>query len=462
MTTAAHGAHTSEAALVPAVRRLAAALRTGDRDHLPGSLSAALRLLPSLGCAWLELADGPSGHGANAFPTEVVTIPIRNGTEVIGTLRQPVGEHALGASHLRLLAAMAELAGAVLARTGTGRAAPRSDALVAHVLEHVPVGAMLLSPKFEVLAANSRVPTPLLQPARATAFFSSLGTGREHAAGVRLASCDDRTLVVHLHPAPDSGSGAPAILALLHDLSRQVAEFGATVAREVFRARATGQPLTLALASAGGETHRLLGVVDQMRAQTDPAAGHGPVDARVFGVVLPGWRVDALRRRLRAQPGEALPPDVELAAVELEEREEPERFLARGVAGLGPRQRLVRPVVLLYDTSPSVTDALAVVLGRECEVVVCHDRGEAAGLLAARAFDAVFADIEPDEREKDVALVQRAVAMQPGVAAFLLTAAPGPYHAELAGLPEGTPVFRKPFAVHDVREAVRRAIGAPK
>jgi hypothetical protein len=276
---------------------------------------------------------------------------------------------------------------------------------------------------------------------------------------VRLARVGDRLALVHLHTGPARGANVAGTIALIFDVGQRSRAFLATVARETYRALWLGRPLALAVLAAPDQPGELLREADGIRARLSPAAECGTLDADAVGIVAPDTNLATMRAVVRNTGGvEAIAGlRLGLAALDREHRT-PENFITAAVGALASLERFQRPSLLLCDTSPSVTEALQVALRGECDAVRCHDRDAGWQLLGERSFDAIFAKIELDEWDRDIGFLQHALELQPGLKPFIVTDAPGLYSATIPHLPPGTPVFRKPFQVSAVRNAVREQL----
>jgi hypothetical protein len=265
--------------------------------------------------------------------------------------------------------------------------------------------------------------------------------------------------LVQLHHGGATAGGV-ATVALVFDLGRQSREFLDVVARETYRALWLRQPLSLAVISAPAAATGLHRLADAIRARLAiVTATVGPLEADTMAVLAPGTNSAVLRTLIRSVSGLLDIPQLQLGLAELEPaHRSPENFVTAAVNALEPVERWRRPSLLLCDTSPSVTEALHVALRTECDAVRCHDRDLGWRLLGERAFDAIFAKIELDEWDRDLGFLVHALELQPGMRPFVMTDAPGLYSATLPTLPAGTPVFRKPFQVAAVRNAVREQL----
>lgn len=454
--------------VVPLLRRAAAALRgTPDRRALAASLNEFMQLVPALHAAWIELPV-EEGRGETAadevpFSPAALTLPLRTGSMVTGALRQRLDGPPLDADRLHMLGAVAELLGAILEQAAQAAAARQARALLDVMIEHMPFGVACFSPAGDVLAANAAVRgfsggreglASLLLPANAT---PSPG---EVARAVHVARAGERVALVQLHGGGGATTGAGTV-ALVFDLGRQSREFLDVVARETYRALWLHQPLSLAVlsapATAAAALHRLADTIRERLALVTAVVG--PLEADTMAVLAPGTSIAMLRTLIRSVTGLADIPQLQLGLAELEPaHRSPENFITAAVSALAPLERWRRPTLLLCDTSPSVTEALHVALRTECDAVRCHDRELGWRLLGERAFDAIFAKIELDEWDRDLGFLVHALELQPGMRPFVMTDAPGLYSATLSTLPAGTPVFRKPFQVSAVRNAVREQL----
>ncbi len=454
--------------VLPLVRRAAAQLRgTPDRGALAATLNEFMHLLPALRAAWVELpATGRATEETRpppVFSDDALTLPLRTGGEVAGVLRHRL-EGPVDGDRLRMLGAIADLLGAILERTHGSSVATEAQALLSLLAEHLPFGVACFSPTGVVLAANaaarefaggSDALMPVLVPAHLRAAGPS-GTPVMHVARV-----GDRAAWVHVH-AGATGEKPTGAVALVFDLGQRSREFLRAVARETYRALWLGRPLSLAVLSAPDHPRELLEVAEAIRLRLPAAAESGPLETDAVAVLAPETNLAALRTIMRGTAGLDLVPDLRIGLAELErDHRAPENFITAAVGALGPYARLRRPSLLLCDTSPSVTEALLVALRGECDAVRCHDRSAGWRLLGKQSFDAIFSKIELDEWDTDIGFLRRALELQPGLKAFVVTDVPGLYSATIPSLPAGTPVFRKPFQVAAVRHAVRELL-APR
>lgn len=131
-----------------------------------------------------------------------------------------------------------------------------------------------------------------------------------------------------------------------------------------------------------------------------------------------------------------------------------------------PVQR--RPVLLVVDDDPLITDTLGFVLGDEFEVHTAHTRGEGVALLRGRhaAPELALVDLGlppavhlPDE---GFALIRDLLAHDPDMRIVVLSGQNGEHNARHARTLGALDFIAKPAPPEALREALRRALLAPR
>ncbi len=442
-----------ESAATFAIRHVASAIRQcADEAAFTNRVREILRVVPLLQRSTVDLGD-PAGV-EQAFEAGVYTLPLRGASGVRGLLRHPMDAGPLGADEIGFLHAAADLLGAIVDAAARVRDARRIGALLQFLADQMPVGVACLGPKPTVLACN-----------RAAAGF--LG-GDPAAVWPALESCGAVTGVVRClrqggrMGLVDIRAGAGADLAvsggvvLIVDCTEAARAFHDALARETYRSLCDHEPLTLVVAT-GANPEALFMSAEALRALLPARAACGPVDADHFGFVLPALDRPAATMLLRGLDQVRAVRELLVGVASLSDGiRSPEALLEAARGRSVSWTSGTRPELFIFDRALVVTDTLAFVLRSACRTT-CANRPELAReLLTERPFDGLMLELPAAADPSGADFLRHAIALQPAARPFFVTSQPRPWPLRDLGLPEGT-VFRKPFAVQEVRAAVRAA-----
>ena len=442
-----------------AARAIAAAIRACSDDTAFASLLRdVLRLVPLLQRTGFEL--GRPGDPAQVFSADSYTVPLRGVTGVRGVLRHPFDDGVLGEGELNTLHAVADLLGSIIDLAARARDARRVGAILQFLVDQMPVGVICLGTRPAVLACNRTAAhffdgDLLRQPAPIWELVDALGT---NAGPVRCLKRGERIGLVDVRPAPgpDTAHGGASVV-LVADCGESIRTFRDALARETYRCLCEKLPLTLAVATPAAGPEMLVLGATALGAQLPPGTACGLIDQDAFGIVFPGMdrstAAAVLRSidRFRAVPGLR----VGLASLSGGFRTPEDLVVAAGANRL-PWTAAGRPELFVFDQATAVTDTLAFVLRGSCEVTCANRTDQARQLLEERIFEGMILEVGAVGETPALDFARQAVALQPRARPFFLTGLPRPWPLQDWGLPEAT-VFRKPFAVQEIRAAVRAA-----
>lgn len=457
MKTPVTRAPAGEIAATVAIRHVAAAIRQcGDEAAFTARVREILKVVPLLQRSTVDLGD-PAGI-EQAFETGVYTLPLRGGTGVRGLLRHPMDAGPLGGDELGFLHASADLLGAIVEVAARLRDARRIGALLQFLADQMPIGVLCLGPRPSVLACNRAAAAffegdPLRDPlalwAELQASGIATGTARCLRHGGRMGMVDIRAVA-----AGDVAAAGGVVL--VADCTEAARAFGDALARETYRCLCEGEPLTLAVATSGSP-EALVIAGQALRAALPARAACGPIDADSFGFVFPALDRPAATMLLRGLELLRGLRDLEVGMASLRDGiRSPAALLDAARGHRVPWISGTRPELFIFDRAPVVTDTLAFVLRGACRTT-CANRAEAAReLLANRPFDGLILELPVAADTAGAEFVRHAIALQPAARPFFVTSQPRPWPLQDWGLPEAA-VFRKPFAVQEVRSTVRAA-----
>jgi hypothetical protein len=436
-----------------ALRALARAFaHLGDFDRFVAGLQTALDRSAPFAQTTLAL-DRALAEADAVFPPGVLSLPVTEGTRQVGTLQAiPNGENRqFGAEDLHLLAGLADFLSAALAASAQLQAAGQTRELMRFLLNQAPVGIAAYGADRQLLVANELARRWI---GEAVLPFDDMekGTGSFHLrAGGKLIYGEAR----HAGPA-----AAGAWMIVLHDLTPDQARLLELMRRETYRALAQRGKFGFALLEGADMRHGVLRRLPELRAALTLGETSGPYDAHRVGLVFSEVNGLALRARLRKlRHVFAGVEGLRVGYAELGRNgATPEALLEAALHAAGPYDDTVRPSVLVHDENPAVTDTLALLLGRDFNVVQSSDPVRTRELLGHEMFEGFVAELESRTGPDGAELMKYARAQLPGIRPFFLTAR----HASQDWPGEtgkaDTIVFEKPFDVAAVTQALRERL----
>jgi CheY-like chemotaxis protein len=186
----------------------------------------------------------------------------------------------------------------------------------------------------------------------------------------------------------------------------------------------------------------------------------GPYDANRLGVVLSGRGGAATRLRLRhwanVFPDKA---NLKVGLAELgRDGTSPEALLEAALRRGGPFSETTRPAVLVHDNDPGVTDAVAMILGRDYRVVKSSEFTRTREQLRREEFDVFLTDLDLRGENTGVALANEARKMQPALKLMFTSVRHDPHDLPAELTAEGAMVLQKPFAPDELKHAVKNRL----
>jgi PAS domain-containing protein/CheY-like chemotaxis protein len=433
-----------------ALRALARAFaHLGDFDRFVAGLQTALERSVLFENTTLALDRGLV-EGSISFPPGVMSLPIAGGTQQFGTLQAtPGGENRqFGAEDLHLLAGLADFLSAALTASAQAQAAGQSRELMRFLLNQAPVGIAAYGPDRQPIVANELARRWL---GEASLPFDDLEKGAASfhlRAGGKLIYGEARRVGLAVEGA---------WMVVLHDLTPDQARLLDLMRRETYRALAQRGKFGFALVEGADMRQGVLRRLPELRAALMLGETTGPYDAHRVGLVFSEVNGLALRARLRKlRHVFAGVEGLRVGYAELGRNgATPEALLEAALHLSSPYDDSVRPSVLVHDENPAVTGTLALLLGRDFNVVQSSESGRTRELLGREMFEGFVAELESRTGPDGAELMKYARAQLPGIRPFFLTArhATQDWPAETAK--EDTVVFEKPFDVAAVTQALR-------
>lgn len=439
---------------VPVLRRLAAAMRSGRSvEELLARINEAAVLLPGLGGAKISTVGEEI-----EFSSDRLTVPLVGTEGTLGVMHlPPEGGGTFDAGQLQMAAAVADAVSAVVEQFERARGQAASLALLETALNGLPVGIVCFDESNRRLYANDRAGAYLggAVPESWDGVWEQLAPEARREPGADFV-VQNGVHLLHVVARQRNDGGPRAVV--LTDIAARAAAFVDGVTVDVQRSAQSGTALTFAIVAAGPNSPEALALVESLQAHLPAGSRVGPLTAESAGVAVQGVSPTSLQALIREHCRSQKLRGLRVGVAALRSgTETAERLMARASARLQAADETPRPDVFVADRSKAVAEALAVALHRSCRVTVGAPDEEGMGLLAEQPFDGLFLELpEPGAQGLD-RWVRRAIELQPAARPFFVTELPGPWDLADLALPEA-PVFRKPFAVREVRETVSRVL----
>jgi hypothetical protein len=435
------------------LRWLASRLRTAHTiEELHAVVTEAVKWLP--GCSGLEF-ERESGDGD--FERSRLTVPLVGASVPLGVLRlSPGSGDGFDAGDLHLAGAVADLSAAVIDRCLVGDALGTA-AILSASLDGLPMGVLCFNPSGALVFANTAAGTLLdgRLPANRADFWRHYAPP-DRGDGTQAFIWQGVGKLVHV-VGKGGGDDAPAAV-VLTDLSPRVVAFCEHLAAACWRCQVEHHELALGLLAGPEGSPLAIEAIERPRARLPAGAKMGPVDARTAGIVVAGMSPRLVHGLLRTLVAELRHEEMSIGVAPFREGvDTPESLLTRTMASLAPVSEFRQPEVLVYDESPGVAESVGFVLRQDCVVTTSADRGRTLRLLGERLFSGLVLELPAGQDTAEVEWLRHALSLQPDVSPVFVTEQPGPWDLVDWGLPPA-PVFRKPFAVQALRQAVRGAL----
>ncbi len=397
------------------------------------------------------------------FAAGQLTLPLPGREDMHGVLRVVGGtpERPFGPEDLHLLSALGAVIAAAMDHALRHGDIHRNLEIMSFVLNLAPVGLLAVDGQGKVILANDLalrwLGAETIDMVAARLAPEVLGVDW-HAqpkfhlrTGGKLIYGEARTA-----GAPPAEGGQTRAL-VLTDLTAEQVRLMDGLQRELYRCRWLGRKLAFVLVESTQAGGALLQCLPELRALLGPGELVGPYDASRIGLVLPESDRAQVLARLRSWV-EKMPAAGLRASVVVSTEASGERVLGQALDGMQPVERLLRRVLLLHDDYAAVNDMLAMVLGRDYDIVKSSRLDESMALLRTRSFDALVTEVELRAGGSGVELALLAKQLQPSIRPFFTTVA----HSERLVTNEPSladhVVIRKPFDVRQLEATVRTAL----
>lgn len=454
MTKSTRVSQRKDASLTVVFRRLAASLRAGkSADEALAGIRQAVSLLPGLENVGFSAGDGPV-----EFKSDALTIPLVGADGTLGAMSvSPGAGEAFHSGQLQMAGAVADAVSAMIEQYNAARSGVSVGRFLEIALNELPIGIICFESGGGQFFANNRA-TAFLSADVPTSWDSvweqlaperckEVGKSFVRSKGLHLLYCAARQ-------ATDGGPRAIVIT----DLAPQAAAFSDGLALDIMRAGENAEVMSLAVIAAPEGSPEPIELAESLFTHLPNGARAGPIEAESAGVFVPGVTSGSLLALLREHCRAQGLRSVRLGVASYQPgKDTPERLLARATVRLQGVDDEARPEIFVADRSVSVADSLAVALRRNCRVTVSPPDESGLDLLTEHPFDGLFLELPDSDTEWVNRWVMKALDLQPAARPFFVTDVPGPWDFGRLGLPEA-PVFRKPFVVREVREALEKTL----
>lgn len=411
----------------------------------------------------LDLPGGSCEIPDDSFEAAELTVPVgtRSGSAGFIRIAPPAAARPFGPGDLHLLGALAEFTGALLEVSEVLRESRKLRELFQLVYDQLPVGVLCFGRDGSVLLRNARVPIFGGTDARATrdevvSALETLGTRREAVEPNHLQyviAVGSGSWLVDLRRMENAAAGLTVVT--FGELAADRQALHDRLAREVYRCRWLGLPLTLVVLRAGPDLTPLLSRLPEFRRQLGTEAVCDVLDGTTIGLIVPESVPREALRAARQVSGLGGLKSLNIGWSALEEGAgDPENLLKRALANLRPAGDLLARRLLVFDRYPAITNMIELVVRGDFHVDKTTDASIAGKLLEGSPYDGLIAECEPEEGDPGTQLIDTAGRCQPGIRTIVTTTRidlrPGVHP-----VPGEALVLNKPFTVPGLRAGLR-------
>jgi PAS domain-containing protein len=400
---------------------------------------------------------------AGVFAAGQLTLPLAGRGELHGVLRVSGGtnERSFGPEDIHLLSALGAVISAAMDHALRHGELRSNLEIMSFVANLAPVGLLATDGEGRVLLANDLalrwLGAETIEAVAARLAPETLGVDWGVATRFHLR-VDGKLIYGEARTAVAAGEhAAQARTLVLTDLTAEQVRLMDGLQREIYRCRWLGQKLSFVLVESAGDGCALLQSLPDLRALLSPGELAGPYDATRIGLVLPESDRAQVLARLRAwvekMPGVGL-----RAALVVSTEASAERVIGQALEAMQPVATLLRRVLLLHDDYPAVNDMLAMVLGRDYDIVKSSKLEDSMALLRSRSFDALVTEVELRAGGSGVDLALLAKQLQPSILPFFTTVTHAGKMLTEDPLLADHVVIRKPFDVRQLERTVRESL----
>jgi len=397
------------------------------------------------------------------FSAGQLTLPLAGRGELQGVLRVGgcEGERAFGPEDIHLLSALGAVISAAMDHALRHGELRYNLEIMSFVANLAPVGLLATDGEGRVLLANDLAQRWLgaetIEQVEARLAPEALGVDWRAVPRFNLR-IDGKLIYGEAGTAGTStGDGAQARTLVLTDLTADQARMMDGLQRELYRCRWLGRKLSFVLVESTEFGSALLQSLPLLRAVLRAGELAGPLDATRIGLVLPESDRAEVLARLRAWV-EKMPAAGLRAALVVSTEASAERVIRQALEAMQPVENLLRRVLLLHDDYPAVNDMLAMVLGRDYDVVKSSNLEESMALLRSRSFDALVTEVELRVGGSGIELALLAKQLQPSIRPFFTTVTHAGKMLTEEPLLADHVVIRKPFDVRHLERTVRESL----
>lgn len=444
------------------IRRLAAGLR-GIPDFKPffKSLQDTFAWLSTVSGRSIRLAlpEQDETDSGELFSGPELALPVATRGERGGYIRvaPPAAARPFGPQDLHLLGTLAEFTGALLDVSGRIRTDRDTIDRLRLVFDQLPIGILCFDQEGEVVVANARVPV-IDQPEKwrnrdgALGYLEDEGTRQETNDPGRMQYVMPfgiRQSLIEIHRV-----NTACTVVTFADLTSGAGSIEDVLAREVYRCRWLGRPLTLLVASTDSDLGPLLNGFTELREMLGGNAAFDLIEGSSVGLVAPD-RVprEALRTARRTGALRGL-DSLNLGWSALgDDGGNPENLMSGALASLRPASDLMRPRLLAFDAYPAIVDMIEMVVREHFQVDKTTDPDRAMRLMEASPYDGLVTECEPGDSGAGSRLLAAAGELQPGIRTVVTTTR-FDLKADGDPVPPGSRIVTKPFTVEGLRTSL--------
>ncbi|MDQ8206469.1 hypothetical protein QEH52_03035 [Coraliomargarita sp. SDUM461003] len=410
-----------------------------------------------------DMRSIPDEDVGEHFVMDSLVVPLSSG-EDRGYIRFSGNEQGrpFDTEDLMWIGAISEFVSLAYANAKTHRQGRDKLRIFEYLINQLPLGIVCLGGQGDLIIKN-KLATRLLGAAGADLLRSALAEqALKSQESLRLHIEVDGKLLYAEARRLEIEAGNAVTAFVLHDLSAQRERLLLQVERSVFRAESRGTSWTVAVLEDRSEAGRLLRA---LKVAADPlgldVSSFAALDAYSCACIFTAKSPRSVRYLLQRALAHCLDPEQTAGAlisqIDQEDEALAQSLIQAACADFQPLEQFLRPVMLVLDPYPAVSEALELLAGEFCCFKPVEGVAEAIFLIQSGEFDGIFLDVDAYGEDASDLERLRAVGIKAGAGfrLYYMTHMQAAMAQSKFDLSVNSTVLEKPFDSGLILEALR-------